>query len=636
MGCESVRPEPGQIEVATVGCLARVPRGGHGTTSGVYLANHWFRVIIRAPLDALTWRGVAGATVVDAAAWEHADVVHEVVPLVEGSWLSVASVALEVDGATVTGIAAGRARSVRYRIDPDAPWLQVEGADGLHVHLSGDVQWWGGGALVARDTLVAVSPRPSSIRDLGGAVQFDGSTRLLVADAAEGWSTWAEDGTAVSGTASNADELVWFEGGVEAGRAPIRAGAFSLAVPATADGVRAEASGRAPSVTVAPGPGLELEVGGRGTVELALVGAERVSWVEASWWAADGRADSFLVPSEGGLLRLGAGTHLLELTAGPTVEPTTIEVTLADDEARTVDVVLREVFDPGAWVQMGFDGSADRSPRVRASNGALAERAAGAGHAWTLFAPVDVVPRVTRDPAVPGEPPIPDRLAFRGGTRLTGPGWSATAWPWADTPGRALFGGIQTLLDEPADAAGALRRGAGTDGALLVDLGWLGMVPGEPFVVAPRPDFVRLTAPDPELVAWARWFAWLDAGRALVPVGPVTWVPVPDPERASVADVEQPLFRGRVAAGSGPLLTLAIDGLPSGAVVPYGGTHRVEVDLRGADWPIQLWGTAGLRRRADAPQVADVAFDAGWVIAFAQDPADPARWVVTGPVWLAP
>src|SRR5688500_10539928 len=89
VACELVRPAPGEVVVEPVRCRDLVPPLGEGRSDAdLYLATHELRAVFRHPQDALTVPGWGGATLIDVAPWDGHDAVHEVVPLVDGAWLT--------------------------------------------------------------------------------------------------------------------------------------------------------------------------------------------------------------------------------------------------------------------------------------------------------------------------------------------------------------------------------------------------------------------------------------------------------------------------------------------------------------------------------------------------------------------
>ncbi len=648
--CPEGPPGPGEIRVADVICSVQVPASGRADRGDLELANAVLHVVLRAPEQSLTLRGVGGATVIDATPTGTADAVREVVPLVHGGALQVSSLTRHPDGVTVRGPIvpllpeyppdegfAGTLGEVRYRLAPDDPWLALEGADGVYVDLGGEVETWGEAAFLVGRTLHAGGPRGSAeLTDLGGAVIVRGVDRWLVADAEEGWGAWAApEVTRITGEAPGATSLVWLEGDRVRGRAPI-SGRVDLEIPAGATTVRAEADGRAPSPRRSVGEGRDLAVGPPGALRVRPEGLGE-QLLHVAWTARDGRAGDALVGPVGADLAVGAGAYTLIASAGPAWAPRTWTGVVSAHETRPVGIALEPRFDATGWALLRLDAPASRSRDFRGSNGTAARTAAGTGAAYVVFTPEDLPAGTSPDDLLPGAP-----VAFVNGATLRSraDGWQVWAWPWSDSGNRALYGGVQAPLTSAIDAAAA-AAGTGRGRALRVDLGWLAQV-GPPFLADPQPDFVALGPPGgDEAPEWAPWFAWLDASRAVIPTGPGTWVAVP-PGAAGRTDYEQPLFRGNAVASTGPVIDLAVDGLPPGEVVPEADRHVVEVAVRGAATltDVVLLGSAGVPVARLAPREAGETWEgplpAGWLIAVATAADDPDTWAVTGPVWRAP
>ncbi|HHO53484.1 MAG TPA: hypothetical protein ENK18_22085 [Deltaproteobacteria bacterium] len=664
--CPTEAPEVGEVLVAPVRCGDQIPSGGEGTTADYLLANSVLRVIVRTGQDALTLRGIGGGTIVDAAPWGFGDRLHEGVPIVGGGWLDVDEIELSDSRLAVTGRvrplldrpaeASGERRTVRYVVRPDDPWLRIEGAEGLYLHVGGDVEAWGGATLAGG---VLYAPDGGDVEDLGGAMWIDGAQALLIAPGAEGQAALAgEAGQRLEGTAPGASSLSLFVGAQRVGRVPLATASFDLIVPEEIDGVRAEAAGRRASPTVAPGPGLILPPGGAGTLLLHTT-LDRDDRLEASWSADDGRSGTFLLEPHTTRLELGAGVHELLLTGGPAIEPHPIRVELGDGALVELGVQPRLRIERGNHVLIGFDQPADRSRDFRGSDTTAARRTVGAGHAYAIFAGEDDIVGVSRGDSVA----FPPRLVFHSGSLLRGPGWSVSAWPWAAHSRRGLHGGLALSDLDPLQAAAAMTGGPDDDRTLRVDLGWLEAL-GPPHQLDPIPDFVALGPPGPDLTSWAPWWAWLDAGRALLPTGPYTWVPVFDPAQLGRADVEQPLFRGDLVASTGPLLELQIDGQPPGEVIgprlDTGDTgaappvievprrYDVELRIQGHDGPGGAITHAGLLGSGGQILLEEpltdhqgelqrwLALPPGWACAYARSEHDPGAWAVTGPVWIPP
>ncbi len=621
-----------------VACSEQALPGGEGTVEDLLLANAVVKLLLRHPTDALTVRA-GGATVLDAAPWDGTDRLHEVVPVVGGGWLDVDEVTtddgrVEVSGRVVPLLpdrpasAEGERRSVRYVLRPDEPWLYVEGADGLYVHPQGDLELFER-SIVAGDTVYAWDPGVE-VEDLGGALFLHGAGRLLVSDRAQAWG-WLADGDArrLEGTSTGAATLLLTSGGRPFGRVGVQNGAFDVEVPPEVDGVRAEATGRATSETVPPRTHLDLPLGGSGTLVLLPSWVHQARPLDVAWRAQDGRSARVLVDPDGASLSLGAGVHELTLSGGPAYRPQTLRVELAPGQVETVGVQLVPRFDPGAWVALGIGRPCDRARDYRGSNLTSAVATAGDGLVWTVFAAEDDVCGTSSGRNWP-------QLLWADGVWLRGEGWSVLSWPWRVRAREALHGGVQQAGLGPADAAAALWGGFDDNRTLLVNAGWLDAV-GPPHLVSPRPDLVALEGLDD----LGPWLAWLDAQRAVVPMGPVTWVPVTDPAQLGASDVEQPLVKGNVVAGNGPLVWLTVDGLPPGEIVSAGDTgveptYQVSVDVRGGDVDrVRLIGEGGVVLGEIGPEGGTVTrpLPGGYLLAVAEGEAE---WAVTGPVWLAP
>lgn len=634
--CDADRPPPGEVRVAPVSCDGQRVPGGEGRGADVWMANAWLRVVLRHPQDAATLAGVGGGTVVDASTWDGEDVLHEVAPIVGGGGLAVEDWALEPDGLRLSGVVVslpdrpadtpGAPRTVRWTLDPDGPWLRLEGADGLWIHARGDAEVLDGqvrvgAVVVGHDGVVA--------EDLGGALRVDGAGRLLVAPATEAWGLLAEEPVRLSGVAPGATELWLLRDGERVGWLPLTDGRFDARIGAAVTAVQAHASGRAPSPPTPPGEGLSLALGGAGAVRVEPLGAPRPFRVE--WTADDGRSGEVELPADGGELALGAGGFDLRASAGPSRLPALARVEVASGTVVTWRARLEPAFDVGAYVQVALGAPSDVDRTFRGSDAAAVRRLAAEGFDHVVFTPADEVATVEAEDAR-------DLLTWRNGARLTdrAGAWNIWSWSWSANPKNNAHGVHDVAGLAPEDALAVAWGGPSRDRFTAVDTGFLRAV-GMPWQLDPRPDLVRLDHPlvDPE--GWDRWFRWLDARAALLPIGPVTWVPVEDPSAVSAVDVERGLIRGRASAGTGPLLRLEVNGRgPGERVVLAGASLPVRAELRGG--PLdrlavlgaggRLLGEAGGPVWEGAPDL-----EQGWVVAVAWN-EDGGDWAVTGPVWL--
>jgi len=642
--------------VGPVRCSSQLLAAGEGRTTDWAMANQFFHVVIRHPQSALTVPGLGGGTLIDAAPWGYRDRLHEAIPLVTGGWLDVEEFEPGEDRIRIAGTvvslpdrpasAEGSWAEVSWVIDPDLPWLRMEGADGIYVHPALDFdlidgQLW---------ETVVYGQDGDVDTDLGGAVRFVGSSGLLIERSSVAPSYLSSDLHVLSGTATGADTLALFRDGEFAGRLHLTEDAFDLLVPEDIDGVRAEAPGHAPSATVPPGAGLDLSLGptGRVAIDIAWDG-HRPRPVQVMWSDRVGRSGTVLLPATGGELDLGAGRFEVTLSAGPSVIPRTLVVDVEPGETTRLGALMSVRFDPGSRVLADLTWPGSRSRSWRGTDAEALRQAVGEGLGFVVVTPEDDVAGVSADPA---------ELAhsrWRNGTLLTSnAGWTIAAWPWVPSPRRGGHGVVEVRGMGAADALAAAWGGVATSRFTVVDLAWLEEV-GPPWEIAPHPDFVRLEHPGaegPNGGAWDAWIQWLDAGVALVPVGRRAWVTVDDLDVMGAEDVEFGLVRGHVTATNGPMVTLTVDEVGPGEVVFSPGEGRpsrisdlmAHVGVASAETPLDravLLGNGGEvlgQWSLDAGRLDTtlrVPSNSHWIIAVAWSTTGEA-WATTGPVWISP
>lgn len=655
--CDDAQPGEGEVRVQPW-CDDVEMTEGEGAKGDWWLSNSHFKAIIRHPLTALTVPGVGGGTLIDGSPWGYKDRLHEVIPIVGGGWLDVDTFEVHDDGITVGGLVVplpdrepttpGERRTVRWIVEPDTPWLKVEGTDGLWIHVAGDTAYVDGRVA---DDLVLYGHDGTVAEDLGGVIRAEDATALSMAPTDEGWALDI-DGQPLSGVAEGAERIVLLSGDATVGWVPVDDGVFATTVQAHVDAVRAEAEGFGPSAATAPGEDLELSIGDTATLDLtvgwngALPRPVRVDWSDAT-----GRQGYGILRSSGEPLALGEGVYSLTFGAGPTVAP----IQRDDIELRpgqSVPFAIEFVgFDPGDRTLAAVGWHADRSRTWRGSDEEALREALGAGVGFAVAAAEDDL--VDVDPYNADE----TWIRSRDGASFTGPAWTLTSWPWSDSSNKGGHGALTpSLIPDPVDALAAMWGGESANRFVAVDYAWLAEV-GAPWTTRPQPDFVHLPEPGPGgpiTGVWRDWFAWLDAGADLVPLGPYTWVDVPDPAYLAEADVEQGLVRGEVCATTGPLVTLDIDGLGPGDVRPEasgdtGDTGapppRIEPshiraavqDATGSVLYLALFTNGGELLASWAvhgggERSLDVVLDGTWVIAVAWS-GDGNTWAVTGPVW---
>ncbi len=640
--CHDQAPEQGDVYVGEIDCGTMRIDGGDGRNADYWMANTVFRAILRNPQDAQTLLGIGGGTVVDAAPWGSNDRLHEIVPLVDGGWLDI--VDFEVDGnrirmaGTVVSLpdrvadALGEWREVAWRIEPDSPWLHMEGADGLWIHGAGggsilDGQWVAGDIVYGHDGEL--------LEDLGGAIRIQGATGLLISKREDAWNALGGSDT-LEGTAVGAGDIEVFREGRMVARLPVDADDhFESTVPTGADSCRAVAPGRAPSETGPIGSGLDLVLGGAGSIAVTQTPAQTVA---ASWTDNHGRGGWRLIGPEGATLAVGAGVYELTLSGGPTLEPRTTRVEVHENETVDLGARLDQRFDPGDRVLAAMSWHGDRSYTWRGTSSGAAQRAVGQGIGYLVFTPENEV--ADADDGVGGFPTIPTR----NGSKTTGPNWNLWTWTWAGNSKRSAHGAIDITGLTPAEALSAAMGGPLKKRLSVVDLRVLDEL-GAPYSADPAPTFVALEHPGtngPIDSEWAPWFTWLDAGMLLNPVGPRTWVDVIDRDLYGWVDVEAGLIPGHVVASTGALLTLDIDGYVPGDVVSDDDRQpgwTVAVELLGAEDLDQLaligQGGTVIRSWPGATDAEEFLLldDYRWVAAMAWSTTTD-DFAVTGPVWI--
>ena len=630
-------------------CEAQELSGGDGRQGDWWVANAWYRAVLRHPVGARTVPGVGGGTLVDAAPWGTSDGLHEVIPLVDGGWLDVEELAADGDRIRVSGTvvslpdqpaeAEGGWREVAWVPDPDGPWLHLEGADGLWIHASGDHELLDGN-LVSDE--VVLGPQGGSLVDLGGALRVPGATTLLIASTTSAWEWLDPAGIALSGIAPGAEEVVLSSAGERIGRLPVdEDDRFDTVVPSWVDRVRAVASGRAPSPSLPPGQDLALQLGGAGAIDISLAwerGPTRPVRVE--WSDARARSGVEVLPPSGGELALGDGTYHLELSAGPAVVRRSARVEVLPDQRASLGGTMVWAFDPGDRVLASLEWPGDRSRTWRGSDALALEQAVGAGLGFAVLSP--------EDDAANGDaaPEHQAHIRWRNGSLLTGDGgWSVVSWPWTGSSRRSGHGAPPPQGLAAEHALSLAWGGPSTSRFTAVDLDWLDAVDLPPWEVHPHPDLVRLDHPgSAPAESWATWLEWLDAWGDLVPVGPLVWVEVADRYAVGEVEVEDGLVRGRVVATTGPLIRLEVAGLGPGEVLPSpprveGGGWPVDLEVHGEVDRVALLGSGG--RVLDAWTLDQTPWRAQttvaptrWAVAVAWSD-DDHHWCATGPVWLA-
>ncbi len=635
-------------------CDAQRFAGGDGRGEDWWLANNLFRAVLRHPNAALTLAGLGGGTVVDAAPWGRADSLLEAAPLVDGGWLSIDEAVTEDGAITLSGElrglpyrpipGEGERRSVTWRIAPDSPWLRFEGANGLWLHASDDLEqmdgWLVGNPVVyGHDGVVTA--------DLGGALVIEGATGLLISDEQRAWSERGGAMRDVVGAAAGADAVRLYRNAEVVGvLQPAPDGTFEATIPADITSVRAFAAGRQPSPLTPIADTLALEPGPTGSVTV------RIGWpdggarpVRVAWSSADGRSGQGTVAPEGVFIGTGAGVFDVTLSAGPAFNTSDLHIEVAPGADASIDTTLRARIEPGTHVlaDLALDGAASR--RVRQTPNDRTAEGSGAGLSYFIATAPDDIPDVS---AWLNDQPW---VQWDRGATLTSPeGWTITAWPWRDNPRESGHGVPRMLGLDPLKALAVAWGGPSTARQVAVDLAWMRAVTASPEALDPRPSAVRLDAPGtPPFTDWAPWFTWLDAQRFVLPIGPLTWLDVRTPERFGPVELHRAVHYGRYSTGTGALVTLDLDGAGPGELVP-----EPQADTDGTLPPIGLLHLEVQRGQTAMDQLAVLTEGSGvvqtWTIGPGRTVLDaqiaPGRWtlaigwsttsadwVVTAPVW---
>jgi hypothetical protein len=354
------------------------------------------------------------------------------------------------------------------------------------------------------------------------------------------------------------------------------------------------------------------------------------------------------LPKEGGTLNLGSGEYNLHIQCGSDLADFSETVTVQAKDQRLVEFPVRPLFDAGNYVLVSTQWPDDRSSDWHGTQLDALSLAASEGLSYIVAAPLADV--ASMDTSASQEVGL---LSQKGGTVTSVDDWSITAWPMVEKTKYGGHGMPDIRFLSPEDALTVMHGGPGKNRFTAVDLAWLEAAPPFWDITAIRPDFVRLedpgpTGPDPGI--WSPWFNWLDAGAALIPLGPKTWVPVIDPDHMSHIDVEVPLLRGNVIATTGPLLTLSINGVPPGEVMepttiqnrPIDAPHaHIRIVNRENIHHVALIGNGGALLQEWSVGGADwevstmIYADTSWVVA-AMWSESSSQWAVTGPIWIRP
>lgn len=620
--CPSGRPDT--VVVDELACAARQLDGGTGELVDTWMASPSLRAVVRHPEASRSLAGLGGGTVVDIAPWDAPDVAYEWAPLIGGGWLDVDAVERESDAVVVTGrvrslpdrrVPEGAPATVRYRLDPDLPVLHIEGADGLWLHPLPGVERLGA-ALLGTTQVVTDA---TAIEDLGGALRLDGVRRVAVAPLGQP-DAWLDHETApveinVPGASTLA--LRTSEGVV---RAPLVNGALSGALPAEVEALRVEAPGHAASNWVSLSDTDALALGPPGRVELT-VNAPLRGPIAVHWEHEDGRHGTGLVRDGRVQLDTGAGVVQLRSSAGDRLVTAEALTAVLPGQVTRARLNLPERFDTEYFAAVRVMAPSERDRGTRTATADLLRASAAEGFAVTVFTPRDDLDEPVSLPGLPSRA----GLALRGDD-------GAGVYSWSHSPHRrrAAHGAPSTAGVASIDLVPLARLGA-DERYVMVDQAYLAAVdPSESDVF----DLAYVSDYDGAL----DFFAWVDAGHAISPAGPTTWVRAPAPEQLMAIEFERQVVRRSTIASSEGWLDLRVGGAAPGyAPDPFRQRElRLDIGTGGDLTEIELWLDGELWHRAHArelPLRLDLPLRARWVAAVATGPDD---FALTAPFWLQP
>ncbi len=581
----------------------------------LYVATDRFRGVLRHPEDALTIAHVGGLSLLDLGTWPSgSDRLHEAVPIVRGGWLDVEEWSIEDGSVLVSGTvlslpdrpAEGAGESATVRWVFDGPRIHAEGAEGFYVHPRGYVK---------RDAeafmLIDMVIRDDGLDvDLGGAVRTSSPT--LWVDRPE--AAWSRDGPLVT-VRTDAPELELQVDGLTVGRALVPDGTKALDVERV-DAIRAIAPARTPGPWVSIGDdAIDAPLGPLGVIDVALPGARGAVM---TWTSEDGRSGRRAFNPGGGVIGVGAGRFELTIAADPRRVSWSTTVDVPEGETVEVQVPSRGASERVHWALVDLRAPADRSRTWRGTDTEAVRLAAGRGADAAAFLMEDDTTLL--DPwDLTGGALLAHGGMIRRGEGPDGP-WEVAAWPVLENTRKNAHGVFGAPTDDPLTAAVAAWGGRDVVRHVQVDLPTLDAL-GPAHTLPFLPDLVRLEAPDDQLASWAPWLARLDEGRTLAPTGPATWVPVPDRDSLTLADVDQALFDGLSCAGTGPLVILE----------RQRDTLLLQ-RLDGSSGQLEVWTDLGLARRAEGSLLRQsIPHGARWALAVHRD---GAAWAVAGPLWL--
>jgi hypothetical protein len=628
-GCDPRVMSAGEVRARRLPCSDELLSGGEGRRGDWVLESAAARFIIRDTPDALTRLGVAGGTIVDAAAIDGVDPLVEAIPLIDGGWLSTVEITAwsEADAAGLElrgTLPDGTAVTVRYTLPADSSTLLIEGIDALEVTPRPGTARIGSVLEYRADTLLGLD---GELQDAGGVVRAEGAALLSVGARETVHDALWPDEPDTRGVAAG----TWVEalGGDEVlARYPILSETYSGRLPPGTDAIRAVQDGAQDGPEVAPGG--ESRVGESGGVRLRVTDGTARPHPATLYW------DGVPYPTlPGEVARTGPGEGTGIIYAGPGHE--LVEVALSISEEVSLSVHQPLAVTPAVLADLSLLTAPDITERRDDDD--ILDEAAAAGIQFAVL--------VARDEVSSANPRTSDYVLARAGSQSNGVG-QPVAWSWSPSSSRPAHGAAKWEGLSAEDLLALMARR--TERTTIVGTEWLAAA-GDPLAWIPAPDLVRVTGLSDLDTLTALYDAWI----ALPPVGPLTWVEGLDAFAGfAEVDVEAMLQDGRTIATSGPRIVLTVDGEGPGALLQPTGPVSLELRVEAPSWiPLSgaaLIGSGGevlgswelsgsepvrLTRQYTLRDPPD------WILAvcWGEETAEPyltqPAWAITGPIWMA-
>ncbi len=647
-GCTEVPAEPsaclfdppaeGSVHAGEVVCANPLPEGrGDVRANDLLLANSRMSVVLRHPVNAASMPGIGGLTITDAAPWGLPDPLYEVIPLIDGGWMTIDALEQLEGGFRVQGEGAPLPdQAERYRrgpveagifIEPDSPWLRLEGIDGLWIHATGPAELAGGWVYSQR---TVIGHDGSVEQDLGGAIRVLDASRLLITDHATALSLQGDTSRQVALHIPRSHGVLrWWAGDELVAVTPVQAlheGPVSdtpvtleLQVGERLDAVQWTARDGTPAAITPLTTQTTMQPLPTRTLEVQLVDGSQVPLDVSAilrWHAPWGTAST----------RITAGTATVQIPEGEwpvSIEPElswqpTTSTWTVDASSGTLRFELQPALDATDLAPADLFLPSYRDWTRRVGPDVIEDLAATSGLVSTrLYATHDAGEVSSEFPGIRPEPawhlPHPS-------------GWALWAWPVSADAQLGGHGAPDIAQLSPQLAFERADGGAGSARTVVANLRWFELVRPDPSWRTPLPSMIRLGPPgDAPFSSWEPWFRILDGFRPLYPAGDLLWLQVRGGHDTDGTAIRTALDRGTFTAGTGAALTWTVDGQPPGGVLTTTeGPHIASIRIQPG--------------RATLDQAAIVTSDREVIVHWSGDalPASPETLLLDGPLgdWL--